>query len=193
MKDKYAIDITTPKNPIKCHNLLSSVKKGKVESTTEFAIMLLHATNNRKNIAVFIEVLDKHLEATPSAYETYRPYLIALICKREHPDYVYESIAKTALKHTTLKNADKIDRDFFTALTKINTPEELKKEVQSMHEKLLEKLPIDVQDVVEEASRIIIKEQQGAPAVATYIIENLPEQRKKKSLFRRKGHKKMGR
>ena len=79
MLDKYEIKITTPKNPLKCHNLLTDVKKDKIALTYEFALEFLQSTNNRKNIADFLELLNKKFECTPQEYMQYRPCLMALL------------------------------------------------------------------------------------------------------------------
>lgn len=177
MEDKYAIDITTPKNPLKCHNLLTEVKNGNAKLTPEFAREFLQSTNNRKNIAVFLEVLDEHITDSHKKYNTYKTYLMALICNREQSESIKEKIAEIALKHTALEKTDKTDRDFFALLTKTELPKEQKTQAENMYNQICEKLPIEVADVAYEVAKKI-KDGSTYANVSELIIQELPEHKK---------------
>ena len=184
MQDKYKIDITTPQNPLRCHNLLTAVKKGKTELTPDFALSFLQSTNNRKNIADFLEFLNQHFDTDSHKYAVYKPYIMALIC-REQPDNSNQHVAEIALKYTNLLKADKTDRDFMVLLNKVNLPEQQAKEVQSMSAKLYKKIPTDISDVAEDVSQKIINEKKGYKEISEFILEELPEKPTKRNIFSR--------
>ncbi len=185
MEDKYAIDITVPKNPLKCHNLLMDVIKGKTEVTKEFALEFLQSTNNRKNIADFIEILDKHIEASPAEYATFKPFLMGILCNREQPACIKETIAQIALKYTSLNNADKTDRDFFSILNKSNLSPDIATCIHSFHTKLCELMPVGFSDISEEVTQAIIRNKQNHIQISQFIIDELPERKKSKKLLKR--------
>ncbi len=185
MQDKYAIEIITPKNPLKCHNILTDVKKGKIEFTPEFATEFLQSTNNRKNIADFLELLNKRFEITPQEYKQYKPHLMAMVCKREQPESVNHTIADIALKHTNLNKADKTDRDFMVLLSHIGLPEQQAKRVQDLCTKLYEIIPVDVNDIAEDVTKKIIAENQNYAEVSEFVLQELPEKQKKSNIFSR--------
>lgn len=92
------IPITTPKNPIKCHNQLTAVKIGKIKFTPEFALEFLQSTNNHKNIAVFLEILESHLTNHPETAKDYQRILFGITENRSQSE---EIIKKTkALRQT---------------------------------------------------------------------------------------------
>ncbi|MCM1323442.1 MAG: hypothetical protein NC218_04710 [Acetobacter sp.] len=83
-----AIPITTPKNPIKCHNLLIDIKNGKRKFTPEFALEFLQSTNNRKNIADFLDILESHLANHPEMATNYQCILFGIKERSELPEEV---------------------------------------------------------------------------------------------------------
>lgn len=184
MLDKYEIKITTPKNPLKCHNLLTDVKKDKIALTYEFALEFLQSTNNRKNIADFLELLNKKFECTPQEYMQYRPCLMALLSNREQPDSINQTISETALKYTDLKNAGKIDRDFFELLSHINLPKQQAGKVQEIYSKLCKMIPVNVNDIAEDVTRKIVTDGANCMDIAQFIVQELPEKQKKKNILR---------
>ncbi len=193
MQDKYAIEITTPQNPLRCHNLLTDVKKGKIELTPAFAESFLQSTNNRKNIADFLELLNKRFETAPQEYIQYKPYIMALVCKREQSESIAQAIADTALKHTNLNKADKTDRDFIALLSHTNLSKQQAKQVQDLCTKLYDLIPVDVNDIAEDVTKKIIAENQNYAEVSKFILQELPEKKKKSNILNRLYHKIAGR
>ncbi len=84
------IKITTPQNPLRCHNMLTAVKKGKTEFTPEFALAFLQSTNNRKNIADFVDILERHLAAHPETANDYKRVLFGITANRNQPENIAE-------------------------------------------------------------------------------------------------------
>lgn len=189
MEDKYAIKITTPQNPLRCHNMLTDVKKGKMEFTPDFAQSFLQSTNNRKNIAVFLELISDKLQTTPSEYAQYKPYIMALVCKREQPVQIKQTIAELALKYTSLKTADKTDRDFFALLSKVDLPEQQAKQVRNLSDKIYEIIPVDVNDIAADVTKKIIVENENCTKISQYVVRELPE--KTNTFIRKRWIKKM--
>lgn len=180
MGDKYAIKITTPENPIKCHNMLTQIKNGKKELSPEFGQKFLQSTNNRKNISVFLEILKMHLEDKAQDYSSYRYILHALIRGREQTANIHQLIAEIALKYTNLNKVDKYDRIFIENLSKIELPPKLSSDIKS----LSEKIPVNVDDIVGEVTEKIINEKPEASEISNFIIQELPEKKKKNILKR---------
>lgn len=193
MQDKYTIEITTPKNPLKCHNLLTDVKKGKTELTPEFAREFLQSTNNRKNIADFLELLNKRFEIAPQEYTQYKPYIMAMVCNREQPDSINQVIAETAQKYINLKKADKVDRDFMAILSHVNLPEQQAKQVQDLCAKLYKVIPVDVSDIAEDVTKKIITENKSYLEISQFVMRELPETSKKTNILNHLYHKITGR
>lgn len=82
----FEIKITTPQNPLRCHNMLTDVKKGKKELTSKFALEFLQSTNNRKNIADFLDILETHLTNHPETVKEYSRILFGLTTNRNQPE-----------------------------------------------------------------------------------------------------------
>lgn len=86
------IPITTPQNPLRCHNMLNDVKKGKIEFTPEFAKVFLQSTNNRKNIADFLDILEAHLANHPETANDYQRIILGIKARSDLPEEVINKI-----------------------------------------------------------------------------------------------------
>lgn len=84
------IKITNPQNPLKCHNVLTDIKKGRKEFTPDVARSFLQSTNNRKNIADFMDILENHLLKHPETVNDYKYILFGITANRSQPENIIE-------------------------------------------------------------------------------------------------------
>lgn len=82
----FEIQVTTPKNPLKCHNLLTDVKNGKTELTPKFALEFMQSTDNPKNIADFLTILETHLQAHHEKVQDYQKVLLGIEARENQPE-----------------------------------------------------------------------------------------------------------
>lgn len=187
MKDKYKIEITAPKSPIACANLMYSYRRKEKELTPEFCLTLLHACNNRKIMRDMLTLIAEHLEQHPEEYKSYRPILYGVICGREQPEEIINKTSEIALANINLDKADKEDRDFAADLNKIKKEDGLHKKISTLSAKLLKKIPIDVKDIAEDMAQKILegKESPSVEQLANYALAEIPQKRQNKNIFAR--------
>lgn len=99
------IKITNPQNPLKCHNLLTDVKKGKIVFTPEFALDFLQSTNNRKNITDFVSILDSHLQNHPETASDYKRILYGITANRSQSEEIIKK-AETLRQTYNITNTE---------------------------------------------------------------------------------------
>lgn len=186
------IPITTPQNPLKCHNILTQLKKEKIKLSPTFCLEFLQSTNNRKNISDFLDILDEHIRKTPQEYPTYRAFVYGILPQREQPESIREKAVEMIVQYTNLQSLDKEDRKIITALRNINISKELTDKVEKLATVIYEKMPMNVCDIAEEITEKVINERKGASEISNFIIQELPE-KKKKNIFKRIVNKVQGR
>lgn len=185
MKDKYVIEITEPKNPIRCANMMHPYLRLNEPLTPEFCFQLLRSSDHRKIMRDMLTLIDAHLEKNPDDYPAYREILYGVFCGRRQIDEIVNKTAEITARYVNLEKADKVDRAMMADLAKENLSAENMSVIKPLAEKIYKKVPVDIDDVASDMVKRIIKNNgETAETLSSYALAEVPERPRNNIFFR---------
>ncbi|MBQ8750349.1 MAG: hypothetical protein IJZ30_01775 [Alphaproteobacteria bacterium] len=175
MKNKI-LDITTPKGPIKCYNMLR--EKG---ISPELCIEILSSTKNTKVTEELLKAVDKEVTSNPQEYTKYREILVFII-NRKHSTNINDKVANIVINSTNIDTPDKFDKKIITYLGQENLSKDMKKRMDLFVEEFIKKNPTQVEDVAEDIVDYIADKKGRATAreiVEDYVFPEISPKNKR--------------
>ena len=169
MQDKV-INILQKEHPIVCCGKIN----GEKDITPEFCANILSSTKNSKVTSILLDGIDKTIGENKGKYKNFRDILICVL-NRNVNQHINDKVASIVIKHLNVDDADVYDRKLTMYISQQNLSKEVKVEMTNFAKKVLKKVPVRVDEIADNISEKIIREQIGVNDVVDECVKEVTQ------------------